>query len=69
MQNHDVFILPSFEEGDSIALKEALGSYLPVVISSQCRLDIVEEYNAGIVVTTDKKSLYDGLINLDQWIY
>ncbi len=64
LQNHDVFILPSFEEGDSIALKEALGSYLPVVISSQCRLDIVEEYNAGIVVTTDKKSLYDGLIKL-----
>ena len=24
LKSHDVFILPSFEEGDSIALKEAL---------------------------------------------
>ena len=62
--NNDVFILPSFEEGDSIALKEALGSYLPVIISKQCRLDIVEEYNAGIVIETNKKSLYEGLIKL-----
>ena len=33
IKKHDVFILPSYEEGDSIALKEALGSYLPVIIS------------------------------------
>ena len=64
LQNYDVFILPSFEEGDSIALKEALGSYLPVIISSQCRLNLVEKYNAGIVVKTNKKSLYDALIKL-----
>ena len=61
---HDVFLLPSFEEGDSIALKEALASYLPVIISKQCRLDIVEKYNAGIVIETTEDSLYEALIKL-----
>ncbi len=65
LQDHDVFILPSFEEGDSIALKEALGSYLPVIISKQCRLDIVKEYNAGLVVETNVDSLYQALINIE----
>ena len=64
LQKHDVFVLPSFEEGDSIALKEALGSYLPVIISKQCRLDIVEKYDAGIVIETNEKSLYEALIKL-----
>jgi glycosyltransferase involved in cell wall biosynthesis len=67
LQNFDVFILPSFEEGDSIALKEALASYLPAIISSQCRLDIVKEYNAGDIVMTNKKSLYEGFIRLQSW--
>ena len=61
---HDVFVLPSFEEGDSIALKEALSSYLPVIISKQCRLNIVEEFNAGLVIETNQKSLYEALIKL-----
>ena len=64
LKNYDLFILPSFEEGDSIALKEALGSYLPVIISKQCRLDIIEKYSAGIVIETNKKSLYEGLLKL-----
>ena len=65
LSKHDVFILPSFEEGDSIALKEALASYLPVIISKQCRMDIVENYNAGIVIDTNVESLYKALISLD----
>ena len=65
IKKHDVFILPSYEEGDSIALKEALGSYLPVIISKQCRLDIVERYNAGIVIETNIKSLYNALLKLE----
>ena len=64
LKNYDIFVLPSFEEGDSIALKEALGSYLPVIISKQCRLDIIGEYNAGIVVDTNEKSLYEALLKL-----
>tara|TARA_B110000008_G_C16955172_1_gene557906 strand:+ start:542 stop:1636 length:1095 start_codon:yes stop_codon:yes gene_type:complete len=64
LNKHDVFILPSFEEGDSIALKEALGSYLPVIISKQCRLDIVEKFNAGLVIDTNEESLLQGLLKL-----
>ena len=64
LKNYDVFILPSFEEGDSIALKEALASYMPVIISTQCRLDLVKEYKAGLIVMTNKKSLHDALIKL-----
>ena len=64
LKEHDIFLLPSFEEGDSIALKEALSSYLPVIISKQCRLDIVQKYNAGLVIETNENSLYEALIKL-----
>lgn len=64
LKSHDIFILPSFEEGDSIALKEALSSYLPVIISKQCRLDIVEKNNAGLVIETNEESLYQALIKI-----
>ena len=64
LKKFDIFILPSFEEGDSIALKEALASYLPVIISKQCRLSIVEEYKAGIEIETNKKSLLNALMRL-----
>ena len=59
--------MPSYEEGDSIALKEALGSYMPVIISKQCRLDIVEKYNAGIVIDTNVESLVSALIALQNF--
>ena len=64
LKKHDLFILPSYEEGDSIALKEALASYLPVIISKQCRLPLVEEYNAGYIIDTNKKSLHKALMKL-----
>ena len=60
----DVFILPSYEEGDSIALKEALACSLPVIISRQCRMNIVKEYNAGLVIETDVKSITSTLTNI-----
>ncbi len=62
--NSDIFILPSFEEGDSIALKEALASSLPVIISKQCRMNIVEEYNAGLVIESNTGSVLKALIKI-----
>lgn len=35
----DIFILPSDDEADSVAVKEALSSGLPVVISENCKFD------------------------------
>ena len=61
-----VFVLPSFEEGDSIALKEALAMSIPVIISKQCRLSLVEEYNAGIVIELSAKNLTESLIQLSK---
>ena len=48
-------MLPSFEE-DPIALKEALAMSIPVIISKQCRLSLVEEYT-GIVIELSAKNL------------
>ncbi len=66
LKKFDLFILPSFEEGDSIALKEALASYLPVIISEQCRMKIVQKYNAGLVTKTNSLDLYNCLIKLKE---
>ena len=64
LKKFDIFILPSFEEGDSIALKEALASYLPVIITKQCRMNIVKDYNAGIIIESNNNSLYKALLKI-----
>ena len=53
----DIFILPSYEEGDSIALKEAMALGIPAIISEQCRMGIVQKENAGFIVKTAIHSL------------
>ena len=62
--NADVFVLPSYEEGDSIALKEAMSAENAVIISEQCRLNLVSEKNAGFIIKTDKDSLKNALLLL-----
>ncbi len=59
-----IFVLPSYEEGDSIALKEALAMSIPVIISSQCRMSIVEKTNSGIVFELNAQNLYNALIKI-----
>ena len=66
LQESDVFILPSYEEGDSIALKEAMSARNAVIISEQCRLDMVRKKNAGFIVETKKDSLKNALLELDK---
>ena len=65
LQEADVFVLPSYEEGDSIALKEAMSANNAVIISEQCRLDLVEKENAGFIIKTEKESLKNALLKLN----
>ena len=65
LQNSDIFILPSYEEGDSIALKEAMAAENTVIISEQCRLDLVTNYNAGFIVKTNKESIKKVSLDLE----
>ena len=60
----DIFILPSYEEGDSIALKEAMSLGIPVIISEQCRMGIVQKANAGFIVKTEIDSLKESFNKL-----
>lgn len=64
LQNADIFVLPSYEEGDSIALKEAMSASNMVIISEQCRLPIVEKENAGFIIKTSKESIKNALKKL-----
>lgn len=64
LSNANIFVLPSFEEGDSIALKEALSLSIPVIISRQCRMDVVKEYNSGLIINSNTKDLYKSLLEI-----
>lgn len=66
LQESDVFVLPSYEEGDSIALKEAMSAQNAVIISEQCRLGLVEDEEAGFIIKTEKESLKKALLELDK---
>ncbi len=46
----DVFVLPSHQEGFSLAITEAMAAACPVVITRECNFDEVATVNAGVVV-------------------
>jgi glycosyltransferase involved in cell wall biosynthesis len=60
----DIFVLSSHEEGDSIAVKEAMAARLPVVVTRQCRIHQVETAKAGLVVDPRPASVADALVAL-----
>ena len=62
----DIFVLPSHEEGDSMAVKEAMAARLPVVVTRQCRIPQVETRGAGLVVDPTPESVADALVALDE---
>ena len=67
LKTADIFILPSYEEGDSIALKEAMALGMPVIISKQCRMPLVRIKEAGVIVETNTESIKKSLIELENW--
>ena len=46
----DAFVLPSYSEGFSVAVLEALGVGLPVIVSKSCYFPEVQKYRCGWIV-------------------
>ena len=65
----DLFVMPSYSEGFSTAILEALAAGLPVVISKHCNFPEVSEYDAGFVVELNDTAMteaIDTLLSYDQ---
>lgn len=62
----DVFVLPSYTEGFSNAILEAMAASLPVVISRQCHFPDVATAGAGHVVATDAGAIASAIERLLQ---
>ena len=41
---NDVFILPSFDEADSLSIKEAIASGMTILISKNCKVNISDDF-------------------------
>jgi glycosyltransferase involved in cell wall biosynthesis len=57
----DVFILPSYSEGQPISVLEALAASTPVVVSEACSLPEVARWDAGAVVSNDPEEVESAL--------
>ena len=53
MGGADIFALTSHQEGDSISIKEAMASSLPLLISRQCHYPEFQEMGLAKIVSTD----------------
>ena len=60
LQTSDCFVLPSFREGLSVALMEAMAEGLPVVCSRiRGNVDLIKDGKGGILVSPENKEDYE----------
>ncbi len=60
----DAFILPSYSEGFSMAILEALAARKPAIITTACHFPELARVRGGIVVEPDRASVTQGLREL-----
>ncbi len=57
----ECFVLPSYSEGLSVSILEAMGAGLPVIVTRQCNMPEVDELQTGWQIEPDVKQLTTAL--------
>ena len=61
---NDYFILPSYDEADSVAVKEALSNNLPIIVTKECKIQYVEKEEIGYLISHNPRDILKKLINI-----
>ena len=57
----DIFVLPSHQEGFSMAIVEAMAYGMPMVITDKCHMSVIAEIDAGVVVPVTVDGIAEGM--------